>query len=220
MAGEESLEARGWKFSHHDFIQKRLTIPKPLTSELKENIVLTSQMGFRAFVEIIVQNGLNKSNFSVFCTSQTTYQSVLSAGLSIKGVAHNAELLANEILKNRMITSVTFIAGNRRRDELPQVLRQHGVAVHEVMAYRTDLTPITIAEAFEGIVFFSPSAIDSFLLLNRITRISCFCIGQTTARYAQQKGFESALVAENPTEEAMVSLLNHHFSKPSVHAQE
>ncbi|HEU5289667.1 MAG TPA: uroporphyrinogen-III synthase [Cyclobacteriaceae bacterium] len=217
MPGEERLN---WEFSHHDFIQKTIEIPAHLDSwDIAPSIVLTSKMGVQAFIEMINCFSLKKSNFSIFCIAGATKDLALRSGLMVTGTASDAQALAHEILKHPTIKIITHVAGNLRRNELAQTLRNAGVEIKELIVYRTELTPILITRPFDGIVFFSPSAVDSFLLKNPVSNAPCFCIGQTTSHYARQKDFGVIYTCEAPTEEAMLSLLNDYFLKSTAHAQ-
>ena len=217
LKGEEAL---GWEFTHHDFIQKSIEIPGALSSkDISPNIALTSKTGVQAFMEIINRLQLEKSSFSVFSIAHATKEFALRSGLHVKGDAPDATSLAKEIASHRTLKTITHVTGNLRRPELKVTLNKAGVEVTEIVAYRTELTPISITEQIDGIVFFSPSAVDSLLLANSNSDIPCFCIGQTTACHAKQKGFKTTYAPNAPTEEALINLLNDHFSKSTVHAQ-
>lgn len=217
LKGEDAL---GWKFSHHDFIQKSINIPVALDpKDIAPNVAFTSKTGVHAFVEIIRFLRLERSLFSAFCIAPATKELALRSGLPVKGEASDGLALAQEIIKHPTIKTITHITGNLRRSELKATLTNAGVDVREIIAYRTEFTPISLAEPFDGVVFFSPSTVDSFLLKNSVPPAPCFCIGPTTAHHAEQNGFKMTYTAAAPTEEALRILLNDHFSKLINHAQ-
>jgi uroporphyrinogen-III synthase len=218
LAGEEALEAQGWRFTHHDFIRKVIEIPERISNDIHQNIVITSQTGVQAFVEILKRFELSKSNYVVFCIDHATKEQALQAGLIVHASAPNARSLAHEILKHPFVKSVTHVASNVRRGELAQTLQQSGVAVDEILAYRTELTPIVLNIKIDGIIFYSPSAVKSFLLKNPLPISPCFCIGSTTAHYAKQLNCNWVYSANTPTDESIMTLITEHFSKPTIHA--
>lgn len=215
------LSAQGWQLTAHDFIRKQMVIPENLSVQsLAENIVITSQAGVKAFLKILHQYHFSKDVFHLFCTDQATLKSVTEAGLHIKASAPHAAALADKILSDKNIKSVTHICSNRRRDELSERLKSSGVNVRDVVAYHTEFTPVRIESGYDAILFLSPSAVDSFLSVNSIHPAICFCIGQTTAHHAKQKGYQHTYIAATPSEDALVQELINHYAKTSAHAKE
>jgi uroporphyrinogen-III synthase len=64
---------------------------------------------------------------------------------------------------------------------LPDALRLVNITLDEVEVYETILTPHKIDFIPNGILFFSPSGVQSYLQENKIENENCFCIGNTTA---------------------------------------
>lgn len=89
--------------------------------------------------------------------------------------------LASIIFNRYSTNSFTFFCGTIRRDVLPDALRLAEIRLDEVEVYETNL--IAHKNYFEphGILFFSPSAIESYQEENKIEDEVCFCIGNTTA---------------------------------------
>ncbi len=218
VARLHQLELNGLKITHADFINRTIQIPIELdASFLKQTIAITSKTGVKAFNEIVKKLKLNVSDFNVYCIELATQQEALKYNLQVKGVAKDADLLAEEILKDKSIKVVTFICSNIRREQLPDKLRANGIKVNEVVGYHTELTPEKINENYSGVLFYSPSTIDSFLRLNKINDAVALCIGKTTAQYAKQLGFKKIEVAEATSVDELIktAIL---YSKKSVHA--
>src|SRR5450432_2382176 len=67
-------------------------------------------------------------------------------------------------------------------DILPDILKKNGVRLTELIVYDTRLTPVQIKESPDAILFFSPTAVQSFFSINTLapdTRV--FAMGKTTA---------------------------------------
>ncbi|GAC1708945.1 MAG: hypothetical protein NVS9B7_26700 [Flavisolibacter sp.] len=126
--------------------------------------------------------------------------------------ADNALMLAQKII-NHGIKELVFFCGNKRREELPLILKNNGIKLHEVIVYETLETPILVTEPFEAILFFSPSAVNSFFFLNRISiNTLCFAIGQTTANAITVHAKNKIITSTTPSPAAMVLDLIKHYT--------
>jgi uroporphyrinogen-III synthase len=99
--------------------------------------------------------------------------------------------------------SYTFFSGNLRKETVPKALKEAKVNFNEIQVYETTLTPQKIKKAVDGILFFSPSAVESFLAANKIKNEICFCIGNTTAE-ALDKITRNIIVADQPSVENVI----------------
>jgi uroporphyrinogen-III synthase len=105
---------------------------------------------------------------------------------------------------------VLFPCGDIRRDELPGRLRDDGIAVEEVVCYRSVLAGEAearrAAQRAQIVVVASPSVAD---LLARAcppdVRPALLAVGPTTAEAARSAGWPPAGVAKRPTTEALVA---------------
>ena len=213
------LEESGASVTQHNFITKQIQLPHNLLrQEINSVIALTSQTAVEAWMEIVKKLQLEIQQYKIYCLSEGTQQLARQLGLNIAGVAYDGPSLGKKILEDKAILSVSFVCGNRRRNELPASLNEAGVKVHEILAYKSELTPITIARPIDGILFFSPSGIDSFLSENKSGESVAFCLGNTTASHARQNGFKNTHVAEAHTPAALVKSVIDHCKNQSVHA--
>jgi uroporphyrinogen-III synthase len=109
---------------------------------------------------------------------------------------------------------VLLPAAEQGRRELEEALREHGVRVTRVTAYRSAPTPVPpealalLQEAPPQVALFgSPRTAEAFLEAagrERLDRARLVAIGPTTAAALRQWGLEVAAVAERPTPEALV----------------
>ena len=75
------------------------------------------------------------------------------------------------------------------------------------------LSPVKIADEVSGILFYSPSGIESYLEENSTEKVA-FCIGETTAVEAR-KHFDKVEVANMPDVESVLELVNMYYSNPN-----
>jgi uroporphyrinogen-III synthase len=119
-----------------------------------------------------------------------------------------ASALADAMLAAGVSGPVLFPCGDMRRDELPARLRDQGIAVEEVVCYRSVLAAEAAARAAaeraQVLVVASPSVAD---LLARVcppgVRPALLAVGPTTAAAAQAGGWPPAAVASHPSTEAL-----------------
>lgn len=119
----------------------------------------------------------------------------------IAATAENAGRLGERLVDDG-IKEVIFFCGNIRRDELPNKIRSEGGKVEEVVVYETEGTPTTLAKVYDGILFFSPSAVHAFFTRNKPAKHTVlFAIGKTTEEAIRQYKSGKVIVA-NITDKA------------------
>ena len=222
----EQLERTGISVEQHDFIQTIIQVPDKINSDLIQKfVVLTSKSAVKAWIAIAAKHGIEISQHPVFCIDQATKKEVIANYLMIQSEAKDSASLADVIIKEGSIKSVTCICSDIRREELPAKLKARGVEVNEIIGYHTQPTPVKINEPYHGVLFFSPSGVDSFLELNLTSPsplekagVRLFCIGEATASHASAKGFKDVLVAELSTQESVIKKVIQYYSKNPVHA--
>jgi len=98
----------------------------------------------------------------------------------IIATAENAQRLGERLVDDG-VNEVVFFCGNIRRDELPNKIRSEGGKVEEVVVYQTEETPKKLTKEYDGILFFSPSAVQAFFSSNKCSKHTVlFAIGKTT----------------------------------------
>ena len=124
---------------------------------------------------------------------------------SIISTAENATALAEKIIEKESPEEVIFFCGDQRRDELPQLLKNEDVIVNEIVVYETIPVPHKLSKTYTSILFFSPSAVESFFLANKATdKTIFFAIGNTTASAIKKNCSNRVLVADAPGKEELV----------------
>lgn len=123
-----------------------------------------------------------------------------------------AEALVRAMRREGVEGPVLFPCGDHRRDELPARLRSQGIAVDEVVCYRSVLAGAdqarAAAERAEILVVASPSV--AGLLARSCSaglRPRLLAVGPTTAEAARASGWPAAAVAARPATEALVASL-------------
>lgn len=183
------------------------------TLKQKEFIVVTSSNAVEALAGIVTNTSVS---WTFFCIGHATRKMVAKyfGSSSIAAVGDNATELAKEIVKARISEKVLFLCGNQRRDELPDQLRASGIEVHEVIVYETTLTPKKIEKNYDGILFFSPSAVHSFFSMNQVQPPTVlFVIGSTTAAALKEYTGNKIILANKPEREEVLKKVIEYFKK-------
>lgn len=174
-----------------------------------QNIILTSLNALKSLLHQFPKEDFEKCSF--FVVGNQTREGLLSLGLTVAETEPYSEQLANKIATNHPASRFVYFSGNLRRDALPELLIENGIGVEEQTAYQTILNPVKINQKFDGILFFSPSGVSSFLKGNTLGDETCFCIGKTTAAALEGKT-QNILVAETPNVESLTDLcMQHNF---------
>lgn len=167
-------------------------------------------------VEAVHKQVIGKTNWEIFCIGNKTRKLVNEyfGEKNISGFADNASKLAEVIVGKKNINKVIFFCSDQRRDELPEKLKKNKFEVEEIEVYKTIPKPQKISKQYDGILFFSPSAVKSFFSINKInSTIKLFAIGETTANEIKNFTDQSIFVANKPGKENLVDLAINYFSK-------
>jgi uroporphyrinogen-III synthase len=151
-------------------------------------------------------------NLRIYCIGGATYQEVarVFGEKAVVGKAGSAAGLA-ELIRNRE-KEIIFFCGDKRREELPSLLREAGLAVTEKTVYRTVQTPQKVERTYDGIAFFSPSAVESFFSVNVIAAgTPLFAIGPTTAAAIRAACPNPVITGEEPDKVKLVRQMTDHF---------
>jgi len=191
-----------------DFIKIRFNRipPKAVKNEI-ENVIITSQNAVESLFTSISTNELQFKN--IYCVGRRTKRLIEKRIGKVKHSENNAKKLAEYLVENIEGSEVTFFCSDIRLDELPVILTENNIKVNEVQAYKTMFSPVKVDDKIEGVLFYSPSTVHSFLLENKPDKIA-FCIGETTALEAK-KHFSNVKISKLPTVESIIELVNLHF---------
>lgn len=113
----------------------------------------------------------------------------------IVATAENAQRLGERLVDDN-VKEVVFFCGNIRRNELPNKMRSDGGKVEEIVVYQTEETPSKLKREYDGILFFSPSAVSAFYKHNKPGKATVlFAIGKTTEETLRQHKAQKIIVA-------------------------
>ncbi len=162
-----------------------------------QNAIFTSSNAVKA----IKDKDLQIEN--CFCVGDKTAAYASKNGIKCMEIANNSKELARKIIRKHNQKEFHFFSGNKRRDELPQLLKENNIKYEETQVYNTTLNLKKFESEFEGILFFSPSGVKSFTHRNLLDT-TAFCIGDTTA-FEAKRHTNKIVVAAKPGIENVIA---------------
>ncbi len=172
-----------------------------------ENVIITSQNAVEALLTNFSAVELQFKN--IYCVGRRTKRMVEKRIGKVKHHESYAKNLADHMVEFMDGTEVTYFCSNLRLDTIPNILSENNIKVNEVEAYETKFDADKVEGDLDGVLFYSPSTVQSFLKQNK-AKGSAFCIGETTATEAK-KYFEEVRVAKVPLVESIIELVNENY---------
>ena len=200
-----------------NFIETKENIPaeiKNRISELSEQNILAIFTSSNA-VKVVGKIVSPETNWKIYCIEPATKKTVetIFPNSSIAATAKDAAELSEKIVKENSVKQIVFFCGNQRRDLLPSQLKNNGIEVEELVVYQTIETPQIISKKYDGILFFSPSAVRSFFAKNKLEATTqIFSVGKTTADEINFFSNNPIMISEIPASENLIAEVIKHFS--------
>lgn len=207
----ERLLAAGFALTEMPFVkaeQVPFTAPESIA-----RAIITSNNAAKAIAE------KQLSIDTVFCVGQKTATTLRSAGYTVEITEDNAENLAGKIADRHQGKEFYFLGTRSRRDELPAYLRAHNTPLKEIEVYKTLTENHKVPGNYDGILFFSPSAVNAYSHENSFQKTVCFSIGPTTAR-ALEKHTRTVITAKQPSAEHLILETVKYFKSINAHNRE
>lgn len=206
--GQKGLFSNTLKVESSDFIKTAANRIKPIVLKAAhKNVVITSKNGVEALLSNCPAEDLNFE--TIYCVGRRTKRLIEQKIGPVKHSEKNAKALANYLVEFIEGSEVTYFCSDIRMDDLPTILEKNNIKVQEIEAYSTKLKAPKLGNSIEGVMFYSPSTIQSFLQKNTPDCIA-YCIGESTAKEAK-KYFKDVRVAKIPTVESVIELVNQNY---------
>ena len=162
----------------------------------------------RNAVEVILKNKIPISQ-SIYAIGEKT--AILLPTAKIPKIASAFEV-AKLIIKEQL-KEVIFICGNRRRDELPDLLKSNAIKLKEVVVYESkNLNKTVNLQSIDGLAFMSPSSVYSLAQNGGFMNLPCFAIGPTTAKALNNVG-QKCIISESTTPQSLVDIAKQYFNQ-------
>ncbi len=116
-----------------------------------------------------------------------------------------------EALEESKEESFAFLGAKQPLPSFQENLKSTKKGVKFFALYETKPLSIQFVQNFHAIVFFSPSAVKSYLSQNQAKSEKIYCIGKTTGRFCQ-KFWKDVSWPEKPNRKALIELLKQDLS--------
>lgn len=185
----------------------------------KAAVVFTSSNAIRSIATYLEKE---KPDWTIYCIGNTTYQLAKKyfGAERIRQTASSAKALAEKIIPelDSKEHEVIFFCGNLRRNDLPDALRQKNIPVNEIVVYQTSLTPAAVDKGYDAVLFFSPSAAESFFSVNKLpSKTVLFVMGHATAAAIQKHSTNKIITGDEPDKYKLISKAVHFVNENALH---
>lgn len=191
---QQLLLHSGLGYVHYDILKIAMVEYMTLDSSQLEQVIITSQNALPAITSHL--NNLKK----IYCVGSVTAQRLEELGIVPQVTTANALELAHYLVQHFPDHQFTYLCGNRRRDDLPDVFYKHKVKLKEVIVYESAEVVKSFDRIFAAVLFYSPRGVYAFAKANKHQPQCSICIGDTTAAAAREL-YENVLVATKQTVE-------------------
>ena len=120
-----------------------------------------------------------------YCVGEKTKSVLVKNDQKVIKMSNNSLKLANFLKINHKNEKYIFCRGSIINKDFSDFFYTNEMSLNEIPVYKTELVPKKIECILDGIMFFSPSAIKSFMKKNTLNNSECFCIGKTTSAFAK-----------------------------------
>ncbi|MEO8853263.1 MAG: uroporphyrinogen-III synthase [Ginsengibacter sp.] len=192
-----------------------------VSEKIKNRIIELSQQNITVIftsskaLDVVGKIVSPETKWKIFCIEPATKKKVeeIFANAFISGSSRDAEELSQKIIKDNSVKQIVFFCGNQRRDLLPEKLKKNGIHVEELIVYKTIEKQQHVLKNYDGILFFSPSAVRSFFSNNKIEpETVLFTIGKTTAEEVKRFSNNKTVISEIPETEKFITEVVNYFS--------
>lgn len=140
--------------------------------------VFSSQNAVQAVLE---KKDIRWADKTLFCVGEKTKNLLEKNGKKVAKMTQNMQELVDFIEKKLKKNHFLHFCGNIRLPLFSAKLTALGIPFSETVVYHTFMQRKKIFPPPDGILFFSPSGVQSYVSQNNIGSSVCFCIGHTTA---------------------------------------
>jgi uroporphyrinogen-III synthase len=208
---DESLrtEARekGVDVTEKEFIRIQLLQIDDAEALARQEIaaIFTSKNAVKAVAQSIKNS--SEVKWEIFCLAGATLSLVKKhfPFSTVVATAWNGAELGEEIIKSGLLKEMVFFCGDKRRNDIPDILENHSLSLKEIISYKTLLTPVKVEEEFDAVAFFSPTAVESFFSLNTANdKMLCISVGNTTRGALEKYAVEKIITLPEASEKSLI----------------
>lgn len=217
LSEQRRTELENGKFliESEPFITFEYLMPALWRSDVPEKVdawIFTSKKAVKAVSPAILDFELPRH---IFAVGAKTGEKLEELGLKVSiPEEYTAKALA-AMMQQLELQNVVYFCGNLKAANWNRLLGDE-VNLTSIEVYNTKLTSHKMSDLddFDGVVFMSPSAVESFSEQNTISNeMQVFCIGPTTGEAAQEAGINNTIIPEYSTIDSLMESIQLFYSE-------
>jgi uroporphyrinogen-III synthase len=207
------LNSSGFIIENIPFITFEYVIPAMWMSQLPDKIdawIFTSKKAVKALKPVINDLEIPKH---IFAVGSKTAEMLENLNLDVTVPDEYNAVSLTKKMKELNLAHVTHFCGNLKAADLSKLLGDDK-KLTSIEVYRTKSAPHKVdTSKYEGIVFMSPSAVESFSEENTLNGSNqVFCIGPTTEEAAHEAGIKNCITPEYSTLDSLMESIQTYFN--------
>lgn len=143
------------------------------------SLIFTSQNAVKAFVE---NSFVVAKEQKIYAVGEKTRAALSQQGFTVVKTTRNVEELSVFLIETANQEKFIHFCGDLTLDVLENDLKAKGRTYQKAVVYTTQLLETALNEAYDAVVFFSPSGVRSLAVNNTLEGKKVFCIGKTTEK--------------------------------------
>ncbi len=172
-----------------------------LVKQIHSHVIFTSQTAVNALLENFPHYTFDFKN--IYCVGEETTKLVEKKLGKVAVTAPSSQQLVDTISTRLKGQKVTYFCGDKRLGHIAKQFADKAIELQEIEVYQTHFLPSKVQDEIDAVLFFSPSAVESFVQQNNTNKLA-FCIGESTAQVAR-KYFDNVQVARSPCVEDVIA---------------
>ncbi|MAL17282.1 MAG: hypothetical protein CL670_16455 [Balneola sp.] len=207
------LHSTGFSIENIPFINFEYVIPAMWISQLPDETdawIFTSKKAVKALNPVIDDLEIPKH---IFAVGSKTAEGLEALGLKVTVPDEFNAVSLVQKMNELKLKHMTHFCGNLKATDISKLLGDDK-NLTSIEVYRTKYAPHKLdVSKYEGIVFMSPSAVESFSEKNVIDGATqVFCIGPTTEEAALEAGIKGCVTPEYSTLDSLMESIQTHFN--------
>jgi len=178
--------------------------------KIEYGVIITSSTALKSILKNSQYKSIIKLPF--FCVGTTTKIRLIEFGLNVVECENSAKDLANKIIQKYSNKTFNYFCGKQRLNITENLFKKNNVNLFLSEVYETKEASKKVEDNFEGVLFFSPSAVKSYALNNSFNSKKCFSWGHTTAKEIA-KHTDNYFISKKPEIKSLILLLKKHIKK-------
>jgi len=178
--------------------------------KIEDGIIITSSTALKS----ILKHKQFRSiiNLPFFCVGTITKNKLIELGLNVIVCENSAKELSYKLIEHYYDKTFNYFCGKQRLDIIENLMIINNINISFSEVYETKETPKKVEDNFDGVLFFSPSAVKSYAIINSFNSKKYFSWGHTTANEIA-KHTNNYFISKKPEIKSLILLIKKHIKK-------